>query len=175
MTDTSNGLFTVANQESSADIDWTDLPNLLIDGEDDWAFVTYGAAAGLSELASLTAPVSGAEVPGFATITNIEIQWRVLFTEFANDQVVFENVRIATGDAKTFSSTTNISTQTLSGDLAYWNITQQQAKDFAAGTEALEFEQRGIITPLEGNCYWVKVRFSWENPVTDRIPPARMF
>ena len=118
-------------------------------------------------------PLSGSEIPPGNVITDIEfrIQW---FRSAGN--TVNGELQITNGDTKVFVISEPPSTgEVYPGDLAYWNITQNQALDFAQGMDGQKLRLKMVDGPNSVAVGWVECKFTYEAGFTGTVSPPAVF
>ena len=144
-------------------------PNNVLDGSDFTLSSTwFGPATMAVNLPTLSIP-GGIPVTDAVTINDLQLQirWQRAGNENSGGRVDLENFNIGGGPiSEDFSSTVAIEplhTDQLGGDPAYWNVTQQQMKDFINGTTDLDFNRNNVS--INGSAQvkiaWIKVQIQY--------------
>ena len=168
MPTTTYGLFATVAQTGTTTT-WSDLNN--IKAEPGLAIANL-TSFNRTNVAEISDPVSGSEIPGLATILEISIQInaRITVNTFGGGRA---RINIDdSGDILEDLSTT-LETHTVSGDLAFWGLNQTQARAFANGTVDLNIYMQETTPEVdEFQWAWVKVQFTYEGGL---IAPAILF
>jgi hypothetical protein len=141
---------------------------MLTDDTNDGFVVIDGEATAQGERASLETPLAGADVPNNATITRIDVRIRCLVNSIVQT-VTVEEVQLEGGSGVYASDAVGLSAanKEFGGDLAYWGITQQQARDFANGTGVLFFSALAVGTGESSvfSTEYVDLKFTYQQTV----------
>jgi hypothetical protein len=163
MPSTTLELFEFVTEVSTGDAPWTNEANVLNDTPSSTA-TSSNFGIGQTDRLDLDTPISGGYIPGNATITNIriDVNWRVTGIATASGSVY-----LISSSTKTDGVSGSLDTYTFEGDLAYWGLTQQQAKDFANGTRPLSaFMTQGGGNVDQFQMAWAKAQFDYlDGPV----------
>ena len=156
-------LFTTVTEAAS----WSS-PDSVLDGSDFSASTWFGPATMAVNLPKISIP-GGIPIINAVTINDLQLQirWRRAGNENSGGRVDLENFDIGGGPiSQDFSSNVSIEplhTDQLGGDIAYWNVTQQQMKDFIGGTTDLDFNRNNVS--INGSAQveiaWIKVQIQY--------------
>jgi len=148
--------------------DWSSPDNVL--GSGGTAATWFGPATMGVNLPKLSIP-GGIPVINAITINDLQLQiyWQRAGNENSGGRVDLENFDIGGGPiSEDFSSTVPIEPlhyDQLGGDIAYWNVTQQQMKDFISGTADLNFNRNNVS--INGSAQvkiagiWVQIQYTY--------------
>ena len=156
---TTNSLFTGVTETTSGGLSsqWTDLANVLAEAGEASSF--YANAVPTYYIVVDT-PDFSAVIPPDSIVTNVEITISADRTgNPAISDVFLENASIAGGLVKAVpGDEINITptVYTVSGDLAFWGITNQDALDFSNGIGTMVFRSGA---PVGGTSYNVRVQW----------------
>ena len=169
-------LFTTAVQTSTGDEPWVNVNNVLAEAGESQC--DYPATDGVfSEYIQTSLPLAGAQVPPVSKIDFIRIEISTYGNTAASTSYVIRNVSILPG----FTAVGDISlnegspqTEVFEGDLAYWNLTEEEALQFVAGVNPLELRHQKSGTGTGGESYvvWVKCQITYSKK---QIPAPLLF
>jgi hypothetical protein len=165
MTDTTLELFNNVSLVSTGDALWQDEDN--VKAEAGIAFANNFGVGQTNRLQPYT-PIAGAFVPTSADITDIriDVNWRVTGLATASGSVY-----LISSSTKLDGVSGSLDTYTFEGDLAYWGLTQQQARDFANGTRPLvTFMTEGGGNVDQYQMAWAKARFTYDGGSSSAPP-----
>ncbi len=156
MAESALGLFGTIGESGSAAA-WSNLTNVL--AESGFATATLFTQTQTNVL-EFSDPVVAATIPAAAIIQNIEIVVSSDADGFGGGEV---RVRIGAGSLKTAGVGTTPSEDTFTGDLTYWGIDQNTARDFVDGTVDLDVDYVETSGTVENfDCTWAKAKFTYE-------------
>lgn len=162
MPQTSDAYFLNAAQAAPGTEVWADLDNLLeLAGE---ASVPSLSSSENTQTVTLTDPANAGEMGPSDQITDIRVRISTYYEGATSAVINAEDIQIAGGNAKSGDIPEDIETTlTFDGDLAYWGITEQQARDFVDGTEELIFHAGHVsgANATKVAVVWVDVRFDF--------------
>ena len=172
---TSNSLFTGVAQSvnGGSTVQWANLANVLAEPGEASAFYNAGFQTWYMDLDT---PDFVSVIPPDSTITNIAISISASMDgNVGITDVRLEDISIAGG--LTYFTADLINTPLIydiTGDLAFWGITNQQALDFAAGSEILQFVGSNPIGSIgfSLDVQWAKVLVTYTSAL---IPVPTLF
>lgn len=170
MTTTASVLFKNVNQVSDGDRPWSDIGNLILSsGSAEIAPFNTGNFSNTVRLwePDLVLPV-GAIINNIK-ITSADSMLGGIFPSASAD------VFIVGGITRGWSAGAGTRTHELSGDLAYWGITQQEAIEFLTGSR--EFRAQYECTASATNLFfsYVQVQVDYTAPQTTVLSPPLVF